>query len=289
MLSFVPVSLVATATLFSAAQGIEILKPADGDTVDAGNGFDVVWLYTSADPSDWEILLANPAPTKLLATDVIVSPISGTATSTATHHIPSVTGIPDGNYRVIMDPRNKGIGAFPGSGEFTIVNGGAGSTTTTGATTGTTTSTGIGTSPTPPLSQTSTTTTSSSIGVVSSSSSPIIAPSTPTPKSTGSTTSVTSIPTGATVSSSVSVPTGSNRIITTSTSFSTFTSGSVTSLIPESTIVKTIVVPASDAARTSTGSGTSSPTIGLAAGSSTISSVGLMGSVVSAILGIFIL
>uniref|UniRef100_A0A093VBT0 Structural polyprotein n=1 Tax=Talaromyces marneffei PM1 TaxID=1077442 RepID=A0A093VBT0_TALMA len=258
MLSFVPVSLVATATLFSAAQGIEILKPADGDTVDAGNGFDVVWLYTSADPSDWEILLANPAPTKLLATDVIVSPISGTATSTATHHIPSVTGIPDGNYRVIMDPRNKGIGAFPGSGEFTIVNGGAGSTTTTGATTGTTTSTGI-------------------------------APSTPTPKSTGSTTSVTSIPTGATVSSSVSVPTGSNRIITTSTSFSTFTSGSVTSLIPESTIVKTIVVPASDAARTSTGSGTSSPTIGLAAGSSTISSVGLMGSVVSAILGIFIL
>lgn len=217
MHSFVPVSLVATATLFSAVQGkfisskysyeyiltilgIEILKPASGDTIDATQGFDVVWTYDSSDFTNWEIELANPNPGKLVATGVTQASIAGTATSTFSYHVAAFTGVADGtNYHVVLDPRNGGTGAFPESGEFTIVNGGAGSTTTTGSTTstsgsttstgsttsvGSVTSTGTSTSSTPPLSQTSTST-GSSTAVIISSSSPIIASSTPASTSTG--------------------------------------------------------------------------------------------------------
>ncbi|KAF3396558.1 hypothetical protein DPV78_008106 [Talaromyces pinophilus] len=307
MHSFVPVSLVATVTLFSAVQGIEILKPATGDTVDATQGFDVVWTYDSSDFTNWEIELANPTPGKLVATDVTQASISGSATSTFSYHVAAFTGVADGtNYHVVLDPRNGGTGAFPESGEFTIVNGGAGSTTTTGSTTspstsGSTTSTGSTTSvsvtstgtstSSTPLSQTSTTSTGSSTVVITSSSSPITASSSPASTSTGSTTSVTGIPTSATVVPPISVSTGvSNSTITTSsTSFSTFISGSVTSLIPQSTIVKTTVVPGGSATSTGTGKATSSPTIALAAGGSAVSSVGLLGSIVGAILGVFML
>lgn len=211
MHSFVPVSLVATAALFSAVQGklssirpyehtlkmlgIEILKPASGDTVDATQGFDVVWTYDSSDFTNWEIELANPTPGKLVATDVTQAPISGTATSTFSYHVAAFTGVADGtNYHVVLDPRNGGTGAFPESGEFTIVNGGGGAgSTTTGTTTSTSgsatstgtttsvvsiTSTGTSTSSTPPLSQTST-------PVITSSSSPVIVSSTPVSTSTG--------------------------------------------------------------------------------------------------------
>ncbi|PCG97455.1 Hypothetical protein PENO1_063170 [Penicillium occitanis (nom. inval.)] len=305
MHSFVPVSLVATVTLFSAVQGIEILKPATGDTVDATQGFDVVWTYDSSDFTNWEIELANPTPGKLVATDVTQASISGSATSTFSYHVAAFTGVADGtNYHVVLDPRNGGTGAFPESGEFAIVNGGAGSTTTTGSTTSTSgsttstgsttsvsvTSTGTSTSSTP-LSQTTTTSTGSSTVVITSSSSPITASSSPASTSTGSTTSVTGIPTSATVVPPISVSTGgSNSTITTSsTSFSTFISGSVTSLIPQSTIVKTTVVPGGSATSTGTGKATSSPTIALAAGGSAVSSVGLLGSIVGAILGVFML
>ncbi|KUL81503.1 hypothetical protein ZTR_09985 [Talaromyces verruculosus] len=225
MHSFVPVSLVATATLFSAVQGIEILKPATGDTVDATQGFDVVWTYDSSDFTNWEIELANPTPGKLVATDVTQASISGSATSTFSYHVAAFTGVADGtNYHVVLDPRN-------------------GASSTSAST------------------------------------------------STGSTTSVTGIPTSATVVPPISVSTGgSNSTITTSsTSFSTFISGSVTSLIPQSTIIKTTVVPGGSATSTGTGKATSSPTIALAAGGGAVSSVGLLGSVVGAILGVFML
>ncbi|EED13751.1 conserved hypothetical protein [Talaromyces stipitatus ATCC 10500] len=274
MHSFLPVSLVATATFFSAAQGINILKPTDGDTVDATKGFDVVWTYDSSDFTNWEIELANPAPGKLVATDVTQSPITGTATSTFSYHVAAFTGVADGgNYHVVLDPRNGGTGAFPESGEFTVVNGGGdgsgSSTTTSGFTSGSS-------STTTSASATSTTTTSS----------------TPVSTTTGTTTtSVTGIPTSATVIPPISVSTGGNSTITmSSTSFSTFVSGSVTSLVPQSTIIKTTVVPGGSGA---TGSGTkaptSSPTIALAAGGSAAPHMGLLSSVVGAILGVFML
>ncbi|EED13750.1 conserved hypothetical protein [Talaromyces stipitatus ATCC 10500] len=306
MHSFLPVSLVATATFFSAAQGINILKPTDGDTVDATKGFDVVWTYDSSDFTNWEIELANPAPGKLVATDVTQSPITGTATSTFSYHVAAFTGVADGgNYHVVLDPRNGGTGAFPESGEFTVVNGGGdgsgSSTTTSGFTSGSSstttsasaTSTTTSISSTPPLiSETSTTTTSSSTAVIISSGSPAIASSTPVSTTTGTTTtSVTGIPTSATVIPPISVSTGGNSTITmSSTSFSTFVSGSVTSLVPQSTIIKTTVVPGGSGA---TGSGTkaptSSPTIALAAGGSAAPHMGLLSSVVGAILGVFML
>jgi hypothetical protein len=146
MRSFVPATLVASAALFSAAQGITIIKPAAGDTVDASKGFDIVWEYGSSDPTDWEIELGNPTPGKLLATDV--KPASASAGQTATYtYTVKPTNIADGSYKVILDPRNVGTPgtSLPESGEFTVGSGGSGTTTTStlpGATTSTSTGTG---------------------------------------------------------------------------------------------------------------------------------------------------
>jgi hypothetical protein len=146
MRSFVPTTLVASAALFSAAQGVKITKPAAGDTVDASKGFDIVWEYDSSDPTNWEIELGNPTPGKLLATDVKPASVASGQTSTYTYAV-KPTDIADGTYQVILDPRNAGTpgSSLPESGTFTVGSGGA-VTTTTGSPTSTATSTGAPTS-----------------------------------------------------------------------------------------------------------------------------------------------
>lgn len=132
MRSFVPTTLVASAALFSAAQGVTITKPAAGETVDASKGFDIVWEYDSSDPTDWEIELGNPSPGPLLATDVKPVSASSGQTSTYTYNV-KPTSLADGSYKVILDPRNAGSpgSSLPESGEFTVGSGGSGTTTTT--------------------------------------------------------------------------------------------------------------------------------------------------------------
>jgi hypothetical protein len=144
MRSFVPTTLMASAALFSAAQGITITKPAAGETVDASKGFDIVWEYDSSDPTDWEIELGNPTPGKLLATDVKPASAASGETSTYTYTV-KPTDIADGSYKVILDPRNAGTPgtSLPESGEFTVGSGGGVTTTTTTTTSGSTTSTSI--------------------------------------------------------------------------------------------------------------------------------------------------
>ncbi|OKL62728.1 hypothetical protein UA08_01892 [Talaromyces atroroseus] len=315
MHSFVPVSLVATATLFSAVQGINILEPADGETVYASQGFDVVWTYDSSDFTNWEIELANPTPGALLATNVIQPSLASGATSTFTYHIAAFTGVADGdNYHVVMDPRNGGIGSYPESGAFTIVNGASGTTTTSStnptptssssssssssspsSSSSSSSSSSTSTSATPPPSQTSTTS-SPSISTPSSSYSSSHLPSTASSSSSSTSTSTsTSESTTLSVSTtSTLIPTTglNSTIVSASTSFSTYTSGTVSSVIPQSTIYKTTVVgPSSTTSSSSTGteSATSSPTIALAAGGKAVSPLGLVSGVVGAVLGLFML
>ncbi|CRG82835.1 hypothetical protein PISL3812_00181 [Talaromyces islandicus] len=243
MRSFVPTTLMASAALFSAAQGITITKPAEGDTVDASKGFDIVWEYDSSDPTDWEIELGNPAPGKLLATDVKPSSAASGQTSTYTYSV-KPTDIADGSYKVILDPRNAGTPgkSLPESGEFTVGSGSAGTTTTTGSATSTGTSTGTGSA--------TSTATSISTGTGTGTTAPVTTPS-PT---TGVSVTVTTTPSGS--GSVVPTVSGSTTVTSASVISSTIVSDGHTTVVPQSTVFQTTVVPGGSP----TASGTGSPT-----------------------------
>ncbi|QKX63859.1 uncharacterized protein TRUGW13939_11030 [Talaromyces rugulosus] len=264
MRSFVPTTLVASAALFSAAQGITITKPAEGETVDASKGFDIVWEYDSSDPVDWEIELGNPTPGKLLATDV--KPVSAASGETATYtYTVKPTDIADGTYKVILDPRNAGTPgtSLPQSGEFTV--GSDGSVTTTTTTSGTTTSTSTSISSTSTGSATTTPTT------------------TPGPITTPGPTSGTSTPSG---SGSVVPISGSTTITSATVISSTIVSGTFSTVVPQSTVFETTVVPGGG----STPTGTASPTTtAVQTGAAVAIDAGLGSAVLMALLPAFLL
>ncbi|CRG91687.1 hypothetical protein PISL3812_08738 [Talaromyces islandicus] len=130
MHSFISTSLVAAATLCSTVHGIKITKPAAGDSVDASQGFDIVWEYDSYDQLDWEIELCNPLPIKLLAVNVKPSSVASGQTAQYTYHVEPQTIDAGNRYRVVLDPRNA-AGTDPESDEFTITDSSGGDVTTT--------------------------------------------------------------------------------------------------------------------------------------------------------------